>query len=151
IASTLRTSATANAANASVAGLLLQQRGDLRGAAHEFDAAVRSWQQARNPYEVSQARMRLATVLETLGDHGSAHLELAAARATFERLGAGPEAREAARRLGDNEPTIAARAFMFTDIVNSTALLTSVGDAAWHGVRQWHDQTIATIVGEHQG
>ncbi|MCJ7671863.1 MAG: hypothetical protein MUP67_07410, partial [Acidimicrobiia bacterium] len=150
VVSTLGTSAAANAANAVVAGLLWQ-RGDPQGAAREFEAAVRWWQQARNPYEAGQTRMRLATVLETLGDRGSAHLELAAARTTFERLGAGSEAREAAQRLGDSEPTIEARAFMFTDIVNSTLLLTSIGDAAWHGIRLWHDRTIAAIVGEHRG
>jgi class 3 adenylate cyclase len=151
VVSTLATSAAATAANACVAGLLLLHREDLSGAAREFEKAVRSWQQARNPYEAGQARMRLATVLAALGDLGYANLELAAARTTFERLGAGPEAREAARRLGDNEPTVEARAFMFTDIVNSTALLTTVGDAAWHGIRQWHDRTVATIVGEHRG
>jgi class 3 adenylate cyclase len=150
VASTLGTSAAA-AANAFVAGLLSQRRGDLNGAARELELSVRSWQQARSPYEASQARIRLASVFEALGDVGSANLELATARKTFERLGAAPEAREAARRLGDDAPIQTTCTFMFTDIVDSTSLLTSIGDSAWHGVRRWHDRTVNALVGEHQG
>src|SRR5260370_11856025 len=95
--------------------------------------------------------MRLASVLAELGDSESAKLELAAARRTFEDLGATPDAREAARQLGDDTPVHAARAFMFTDIVNSTSLLSAIGDEAWDGVRRWHDRTVATIVAERQG
>ena len=40
---------------------------------------------------------------------------------------------------------------MFTDIVDSTALLTTIGDDAWHGVRRWHDRTVTGIVAEHRG
>jgi class 3 adenylate cyclase len=95
--------------------------------------------------------MRLASVLAELGDSESANLELAAARKTFEELGATPDAREAARRLGDDAPAHLARAFMFTDIVNSTSLLSAIGDEAWDGVRRWHDRTVTAIVAEHQG
>jgi len=144
-------STAAVAAHAGVVGILLEQRGDLAGAASQLESSVSSWQQARSPYEAAQARIRLASVLEALGDVGSAKLELATARKTFERLGAGPEAREAARRLGDVAPASATCAFMFTDIVNSTTLLTTIGDEAWHGVRQWHDRTVSAIVSEHQG
>ena len=95
--------------------------------------------------------MRLASVLIEDGDAESAELELTAARRTFEVLGATPDAREAARRLGDDAPTSAVRAFMFTDIVNSTSLLSAIGDEAWEGVRRWHDRTVTTVVAEHQG
>src|SRR4029078_2644130 len=40
---------------------------------------------------------------------------------------------------------------MFTDIVNSTSLLSAIGDEAWETVRQRHDRTVTTIVAEHHG
>jgi class 3 adenylate cyclase len=144
-------STTAAAANASVLGLLARQRGNLAEAAHQLELSVRGWQQVRSPYETAQARMRYAGVLSELGDPASAKLELTAARKTFERLGATPDAREAALRLGDDAPVHATRAFMFTDIVNSTSLLSALGDEAWDGVRRWHDRTVGTIIAEHQG
>jgi class 3 adenylate cyclase len=149
-ASSLGTSA-AVAANACVAGLLMQVQGKLTGAARELEHSVRSWQDARNPYETALSRMRLARVLEALGDDRSARLEVSTARTTFERLGAAPEAREAARRLGDDGPRRARSTFMFTDIVNSTLLLTAIGDDAWHRVRQWHDRTVRGVIDEHLG
>jgi class 3 adenylate cyclase len=144
-------SSTAAAASTFVAGLREQQRGNLTEAARAFEASIRGWQQVRSPYETAQARMRLAGVLADLGDSASARLELAAARKTFEHLGAAPDAREAARLLGDETPASATRAFMFTDIVNSTALLSAIGDEAWDGVRRWHDRTVTAIVAEHEG
>ncbi len=144
-------SSAAVGANACVAGLMMQQRGDLSGAARQLDLSVRSWQKARSPYETAQTRMRLATVLQALGDVGAANLELAAAHKTFQRLGAAPDAREAALRLGQDAAIHASCTFMFTDIVNSTTLLTSMGDDAWHRVRQWHERTVSAIVSEHQG
>jgi class 3 adenylate cyclase/tetratricopeptide (TPR) repeat protein len=144
-------STTAAAANASVLGLLAQQHADLTEAAHQLELSVRGWQQVRNPYETAQARMRRASVLAELGDLPSATLELTAARKTFERLGATPDAREAARRLGDDALIHATRAFMFTDIVNSTSLLSAFGDETWDGIRRWHDRTVSTIIAAHQG
>ncbi len=150
VASTLG-STTAAAAHEYVLGLREQRRGNLTEAARHLESSVRAWQTVRSPYDTAQARMRLAGVLAELGDPRSAKLELAAARKTFERLGAGPDAREAARQLGDDALTYATRAFMFTDIVNSTSLLSAIGDKAWDGVRRWHDRTLTTIIAEHQG
>ncbi|TML86741.1 MAG: adenylate/guanylate cyclase domain-containing protein [Actinobacteria bacterium] len=150
VASRVRSS-TAAAASAFVTGLLERQRGNLTAAARQLELSVRAWQQVRSPYDAARARMRLADVLADLGDAESARLELAAARATFERLGATPEAREAARRLGDDAPRHATRTFMFTDIVDSTALLSAIGDEAWDGVRRWHDRMVNTAVAEHRG
>ena len=150
VASSLGTS-TASAASDELRGVVLAEQGDLSGAATVLETSVQSWQRARTPYRAARARMRLATVLAELGDHGSATLELRAARAVFDRLGAVPDALEAARRLGDATPSQAHRTFMFTDIVDSTVVLTTIGDAAWHRLRQWHDREVTTIVGEHRG
>lgn len=150
VASTLGSS-TAAAARTFVDGVLLRRHGDLAGAARQLEASVRGWQQVHSPYEVAHARMRLADVYAELGDSTSARLELTTARKTFERLGAAPEAREAARRLGQELTEHATRTFMFTDIVNSTSLLSAIGDQAWDGVRRWHDRTLRAIVDEHHG
>ena len=150
VSTTLGTSA-ALGANACVSGLLLAAQGDLGGATAQLERSVAAWQRARSPYETAQARMRLAAVLDQSGATGSAKLEWAAARTTFERLGATPEATEAARRLGDDVLRRSECTFMFTDIVDSTALLTTIGDDAWHGVRRWHDRTVTGIVAEHLG
>jgi class 3 adenylate cyclase len=148
--SALRTSA-AIAANAAVEGLIRQAQGDLTGAASQFEQSVRSWQKARSPYNVAQSRMRLGGVLFAAGDVASARIEWAAAGATFDRLGAVPESAEVAMRLGQDRPQRSSNTFMFTDIVNSTSLLTAIGDDAWHAVRLWHDRTICELVSEHTG
>jgi len=144
-------STTVAAADALVDGLRLQRRGDLRGAARQLDASVRAWQQVHSPYEAAHARVRLADVLVELRDTDSARVELTAAHKTFERLGASPEARDAARRLGGEGAARETRTFMFTDIVNSTSLLSAIGDEAWDAVRRWHDRAMREIVAEHRG
>jgi class 3 adenylate cyclase len=44
-----------------------------------------------------------------------------------------------------------ARAFMFTDIVDSTRLAGSLGDDAWNRVMRRHDDTLRRVVAEHGG
>jgi class 3 adenylate cyclase len=144
-------STTAAAANACVCGLLERQRGNLEAAARQLELSVRTWQQVRSPYDGARARMHLADVLNDLGEDASARLELVAARATFERLGAMPEAREAAMRLGDDAPQQVGRAFMFTDIVDSTTLMSALGDDSWEGIRRWHDRMVNAAVADHRG
>ena len=150
VAATLGSSA-AEAANTAVLGLREQQRGDLRAAARQLRRSIGLWQQVRNPYEAARSRMRLADVLTELGDIESARLEVSAARKAFERLGAAPDLMEALQRLGEDSPTRATKTFVFTDMVDSTSLLSALGDQAWDGIRRWHDQMIRTIVAEHQG
>ena len=40
---------------------------------------------------------------------------------------------------------------MFTDIVESTALLTAIGDDAWSVLLQWHDATLRRLFAQHGG
>ncbi|MFF8836837.1 LuxR C-terminal-related transcriptional regulator [Streptomyces sp. NPDC015130] len=61
--------------------------------------ALAGWLELRVPYEAAQVRMLLAAADRTVGDEEAARLELAAARAVFERLGAVPDARRAAALL----------------------------------------------------
>jgi hypothetical protein len=101
--------------------------------------------------QIRQRVLHFATVVEALGDTASANLELASARETFARLGALPDEREAAQRLSERSPRRTTCTFMFTDIVDSTKLLTTIGDDAWRSVREWHDRTLGSLVNEYQG
>jgi class 3 adenylate cyclase len=90
------------------------------------------------------------------GDREAAVMELEASRSAFERLGADPDERRAAERLealrrSPDEPTVARRTFMFTDIVGSTALLEAIGDEAWNDLRRWHDETLRDSVAANGG
>ena len=40
---------------------------------------------------------------------------------------------------------------MFTDIVSSTDLAGTLGDAAWEGVMAWHDRTLRAAFARHAG
>jgi len=45
----------------------------------------------------------------------------------------------------------AARTFMFTDIVGSTALIEAIGDGAWADLRAWHDAALRRLFDAHGG
>jgi DNA-binding NarL/FixJ family response regulator len=53
--------------------------------------AGQRWQDLDAPYEIARVRMLRGLACRALGDHDSAELELAAARAGFTRLGAVPD------------------------------------------------------------
>jgi SARP family transcriptional regulator, regulator of embCAB operon len=67
-------------------------------------------------------------------------------RALREQLGQGTS--EAGAR-GATET--AARTFMFTDICDSTTLLSTIGDQAWRHLLEWHDRLIDEVIGQHRG
>src|SRR5205085_2684926 len=71
VASQLGTNA-AIAADASVGGVLMRERGNVSGAARELERAVRHWHAVGDPYEVARTRVQLAGALEVLGDTTSA-------------------------------------------------------------------------------
>ena len=141
-------------------------RGSLQHATRDSEAARRSlragcrhWQELDAPYETARARMALAAVHRAEGDLETAALELAAARSTFERLGAVLDAARAAEAQADAAPAPAeatsqrseTRAFMFTDIVRSTQLVEAIGDEAWGDLVRWHDQTLRALFAAHGG
>ena len=137
-------------------GRVLLAEGDASGATRELRASIRDWREAVVPYEVARARAVLANALRALGDEDSADLELEAARAEFERLGAKPdlaaterELRAAAdRRSG---PVQTRKTFMFTDIVGSTNLAEALGNESWERLLRWHDDVLREIVGKNGG
>jgi ATP/maltotriose-dependent transcriptional regulator MalT len=68
--------------------------GDAQAALAPLRRAAQRWQELDAPYEVARARALVGQACRELGDSDSATLELDAARATFEQLGA---ARDLAR------------------------------------------------------
>jgi class 3 adenylate cyclase len=144
-----------HAASHQALGSMLVYEGNAEGAIVELRTAVRHWIDVDTPFEAAQARRWLAVACRSAGDEGSASMELKAAKAAFERLGARLEAdrcdeliragaeSEAGRRV--------ARTFMFTDIVGSTDLIQTIGDDAWRDVLRWHDETLRTLIGSHRG
>jgi class 3 adenylate cyclase len=134
-------------------GRVLLAEGDAAAAARELRAGIRTWQEVGAPYEVARARSLLGTALEALDDEESAFLELRAAVEEFRRLGAAMDLADGERRLAASEdrrnaPEQVRRAFLFTDIVGSTVLAETLGDAAWEGLLRWHDDALRrTIAG----
>jgi class 3 adenylate cyclase len=114
------------------------------------------------PYEAAATRLALAEALALTGDADSAAVEARTARGTFERLGATPDVRHADRLLATVEAGDAAsaagplgervtKAFMFTDIVDSTRFAELLGDEAWQRLLRWHDEALRAVVAEHGG
>ncbi|MEP6759703.1 MAG: helix-turn-helix transcriptional regulator [Actinomycetota bacterium] len=80
------------AAAAAARGAVLLAEGDPAGAAEALRTAISHGQEVRAPYELARARALYAHALRDLGDDEGAHLEHSAALATFEQLGAEPDA-----------------------------------------------------------
>lgn len=65
--------------------------GDAAAALAPLRSAWRAWQDAQAPYPAARARLQIGLACHALGDEDGARLELAAARATFQQLGATPD------------------------------------------------------------
>jgi class 3 adenylate cyclase len=141
-------------------------RGTVALADGEYDSAIESlrgawriWQEIDAPYEVARTRASLAEAYLAAGDSEAAELELSAAAAAFERLGAALDLEQVARLragLAEEPPHMspsgrATRTFMFTDIVRSTHLIEAVGDEAWGRLLAWHDEKIRALLRDHAG
>ncbi|MCH6555978.1 MAG: adenylate/guanylate cyclase domain-containing protein, partial [Chloroflexi bacterium] len=136
-------------------GALQLAEGDAAAACESLRRGWRLWQEVDAPYEAARARMLLAAAYQAGGDGEAAKLELRSAASTFERLGAVLDTRRAAELLGDGASQKATpravKTFMFTDIVKSTNLVEAIGDEAWENLLHWHDQTLRSLFGEHEG
>jgi len=130
---------------------------DPKEAARTLRRAVTHWQDVGAPFEAARARTLLAQAIRDQGDAETAALELRAARSTFEKLGAVPD-RNAVDDLlaglaasADLVSERGMKTFLFTDIVRSTDLVSAIGDEAWLDVVRWHDETLRSLFGEHDG
>jgi class 3 adenylate cyclase len=106
------------------------------------------WQKVGAPYETAQARMLLGIALRRQGDEHAATGELEAAEAVFERLGARLDQERAKELLGRLQ---AQRTFIFTDIVDSTRLIETLGDQKWRKLLARHDELLRERIVESGG
>lgn len=112
-----------------------------------------AWRDLGVPAQEAYARWRRAEALLAGRDGRRAAADVRAVARQAARLGAEPLANAVARlarRAGvslpeADLPSDRARAFMFTDIVGSTALLETIGDDAWTALRAWHDATLRRL------
>jgi class 3 adenylate cyclase len=132
-----------------------QALGRIRLAENDAEAAVASLRLARDgwhsvgaPYETAAARLLLAIAFRRQGDEEAATTELEAALATFEQLGAKLDAERAKELLGRLQTR---RTFLFTDIVDSTKLLETLGDEKWKKLLARHDQLLRGRIVEAGG
>lgn len=136
-------------------GAVQLAEGDAEEALRSLRRGWQLWQELDLPYEAAKARMLMAAAYRGCGDSEAAALELQAAKSTFARLGAVPDAHRAAELLGKEAETApgprVAKTFMFTDIVKSTSLVEAIGDQAWEDLLSWHDRTLRSLFATHGG
>lgn len=125
-------------------------------------SAAQAWLEFGSPYEAARVRLRLAEAYAATGQPDDALTEAESARSTFEEMGAVPGLRRA-QALIDGLPASGrtggaassarrdVRAFVFTDIVDSTRLVELLGDEAWSRLLRRHDETLRAVVAAHGG
>jgi class 3 adenylate cyclase len=121
---------------------------DLDDAAQSFRRAREEWQRVGAPYETAQVRMLLGLALRRRGDEQGATVELEGALAAFERLGAKLDSERTQELLGRLQTR---RTFLFTDIVDSTRLLETLGDDKWRRLLARHDELVRERIAESGG
>jgi class 3 adenylate cyclase len=134
-------------------GAVALAAGNAATAVERFRAGIRHWRETEAPYEAARAQELLGAAFRSDGDEAAALLELGAARAGFERLGATLDAARLSEAMGDRagSPRRVVRTFMFTDIVGSTNLIEAIGDEAWEDVRGWHHRALRAAFAAHHG
>lgn len=73
------------------AGAVLLEEGDAAAALRHLRRAWTLWQECEAPYECARTRLLVARACGVLGDTDACRMELAAARAVLEALGAAPD------------------------------------------------------------
>jgi class 3 adenylate cyclase len=116
-----------------------------------FREARRLWEATGATYDVARAREQLGLVARAEGDEQAAVWELQAAAARFERLGAARDADRVAELLRRAEPETITKTFLFTDIVKSTELLSTIEDRHWANALRRHDEMLRTVFGDYGG
>jgi DNA-binding CsgD family transcriptional regulator len=86
-------------------GALCARCGDASAALGHLREAFECWVRFEAPYEAARVRLALAEVCATLGDEEASALELDAARATFEQLGASVDLEKLAKRAAKKSGT----------------------------------------------
>ena len=129
-------------------GQILYAERDWNGAIAALKRARDEWQRVGAPYETARVRAQLGMAYRRSGDEHGGVAELEGALATFERLGGLPEASRIKEHLGRVETR---RTFLFTDIVDSTRLLETLGDDKWRRLLARHDDLIREAIADNGG
>jgi class 3 adenylate cyclase len=129
-------------------GRILLAEKDWEGAVRCLRKARDEWQRVGAPYEAAQARLLLGTAIRRSGDEHGATIELESALAGFDRLGARLDEERAKELLGRVGTR---RTFLFTDIVDSTKLLETLGDDRWQRLLTRHDALVRDAIAERGG
>jgi class 3 adenylate cyclase len=132
-------------------GIVSLSDGDPASAVSPLRDAVRRWHALEAPYEAARARTLLAEAYQATDEEESAALELEAAHAIFERLGAVAATRRTAELLRPQRHRSVTETFLFSDICGSTSLVEAIGDAAWLDLVEWHDRTLRDLFRGHGG
>jgi class 3 adenylate cyclase len=129
--------------------------GQIELAARDWEAAASclrrardEWQRVGAPYETAKARTLLGIAFRRQGDEHAGTAELETALATLERLGARLDEERVKELLGRLETR---RTFLFTDIVDSTRLLETLGDEKWKKLLARHNELVRERIAESGG
>jgi ATP/maltotriose-dependent transcriptional regulator MalT len=96
---------TLGAVAAQARGAVLLAEGDAAAAIGVLRGAWRAWQEVPAPYPAARVRLLIGLACRALGDDDGARLELGAARAAFEALGARPDLAHLDARGGGHKLT----------------------------------------------
>jgi class 3 adenylate cyclase len=116
-----------------------------------FRDARTIWESTGAHYDAARAREQRGLALRLSDDEEAAVWELEAAAARFERLGALRDAERVAGHLMRDLSKEVMKTFLFTDIVGSTELASTLEDRHWNNVLRRHDETLRIIFGDHGG
>ncbi len=136
------------------AGRVAAAKNEPGEAAQAFQEAVPILMTSGLPFEAARARVDLGSALIQTGSESLGRLEIDAAKAEFERLGATLDLDRLSASAIGTSPTARTEqvaTMMFTDIVQSTDLVRVIGDESWGDLIAWHDRTIRTLIGEYSG
>jgi class 3 adenylate cyclase len=139
------------AAAAYAHGKIALARDNADGAEACFRTARTFWEATGASYDSARAREQRGLALRAGGDEEAAVWELEAAAARFERLSAVRDAERVAEALMRDVSKAVMKTFVFTDIVGSTELASTLEDRHWNNVLRRHDETLRTIFSDHGG
>ena len=150
---------SAHRAGALVArGELLLADGDAAAAAVRLQGAWKSWCEMDAPYEAADVKSKLADALHRIGDVRGARMQLAAALAIFERLGAQLDVQRVRDRFARLDadarpalPSAEARAWAFVEVIAAERLIDALGDEAWSEFEAWLGRTLGRCCTTHGG
>lgn len=137
------------ASGAYARGTVKLARGDAAGAYNCLRQARTFWDATGATYDVARTREALGRAARLDGDEERAVWEFQAAAARFERLGALRDADRLAEVLAVKKTVM--KTFLFTDIVKSTDLLSTIEDRHWANALRLHDDALRSIFADWDG